>query len=86
MIYKSFPLSAAGEKLLLPINAESAFMYPTVTSPCRQTPFNTWGIHKHLKYIVLVWSARYLLTNNQLLTQCTGLTSGTIVYPHIEVL
>jgi len=46
----------------------------------------TWVIHKHLKYTVLVWNARYLLANNQPLTQCTGLTSGTSVYPHIEAL
>ena len=32
----------------------------------------------------LVWSAKYFLSNNQQLTQCTELTSGAIVYPHIE--
>ena len=43
-------------------------------------------VHKHLKYIALVWNARYLLANNQPLTQCTGLTSDTSVYPYIEAL
>ena len=72
---------------MLPINAESAFMYAAHNEAhAGKLCFGTWVIHKHLKYTVLVWNARYLLANNQPLIQRTELTSGTSVYPYIEAL